>query len=189
MFLSEYITTFISIIVGLAVADLLLSLHRLLRRRSEITWYWIPPALAVFMLLLSLNFWWGSYSWVTSLRTISVLEFSPVLLQVVVLFLFVASVLPDEVPAGLNLQQWYFQNSAYIWTLGAILWALVTAWLGSQRVTSPASITPFLMQEWWNEVMICGAIALVLFRRPWLHSLYVLVAIAGVAWEVSSTIG
>lgn len=91
MVISEYITTFVSIIVGLAVADLLMSVHRLLRSRRRITWYWIPAALVIYMLLLSLNFWWGTYFWVTSLKTISVLQFLPVLLQVVVLFLFVAS--------------------------------------------------------------------------------------------------
>jgi len=141
------------------------------------------------MLLLALNFWWGTYFWVTNLRTISVLQFLPVLLQVVVLFLFVASALPDEVSPGLNLKQWYFENASYTWTLGAVLFAIVTAWLGSRRLSSPGSMGQFVQQEWWNEAMICGAIALAVFKKPWLHSLYVIVAIAGAAWEVSSTIG
>ena len=189
MFLSEYITTFVSIIVGLAVADLLISLHRLLRARKRVTWYWIPPALAIYMLLLALNFWWGTYFWVTHLRTISMLQFVPVLLQVVVLFLFVASVLPDDVPSGLNLKQWYFEEASYIWSLAAILLLLITAWLAAGRMTLGSSALQFIRDEWWNELMLLGALVLTVVKRPWLHSLYVVVAIGGAAWEVSSSIG
>lgn len=188
MSISEYITTFVSIIVGLAVADLLISLHRLLRARAQVTWYWIPPALAVYMLLLALNFWWGTYFWIAHLKSISVLQFLPVLLQVVVLFLFVASVLPDEVPNRLNLKTWYFENASYIWSLSAILSLLITAWLGSDRLTSPTSTLQFLKDEWWNELMICGAVAAATIRKPWLHSSYVFLALAGMMWELGSTI-
>lgn len=36
--------------------------------------------------------------------------------------------------------------------------------------------------------MIIGAIALAVFKKPWLHSLYMIAAIAGAAWAASSTI-
>ena len=50
MTVSEYVMVFNSIIVGLAVADVLFSFHRLLRARARVKWFWITPVLGVLML-------------------------------------------------------------------------------------------------------------------------------------------
>ena len=56
----EYLQTFLAIILGLGIADMLQSLHRLLVGPS-LKWHWIPPlwAIAVFLTMLAgwlLNF-------------------------------------------------------------------------------------------------------------------------------------
>ena len=46
MSVSEYVMVFNPIIVGLAVADVLFSFHRLLRARARVKWFWMTPVLA-----------------------------------------------------------------------------------------------------------------------------------------------
>ena len=48
-------------LVGLAVADLSLSMHRLIRAGRSIKWDWITPVLAFVTLCYILNLWWGFY--------------------------------------------------------------------------------------------------------------------------------
>lgn len=50
MTIGESLIVFMSIIIGLAVADLAFSLHRLLRRGRAIRWDWLMPALALVVL-------------------------------------------------------------------------------------------------------------------------------------------
>jgi hypothetical protein len=111
MTVAEYLTTFVAIIVSLAVADPLISLHRLLRAGSRVRWFWIPSALALYMLLLSVNFWWGNYFRFVRLTQISMIQFLPTLGSLVILFLMLAAVLPDEVPErGLDLKGMVFRE-------------------------------------------------------------------------------
>ena len=46
----EYITVLASIVVGLAIADLATSAHRLLRAGGRVRWDWIAPTAALLML-------------------------------------------------------------------------------------------------------------------------------------------
>jgi H+/Cl- antiporter ClcA len=55
----EYLLALVSILIGLAVADLSSSLHRLLRARRRVRWDWLPLAGAFLVILLILEFWWN----------------------------------------------------------------------------------------------------------------------------------
>ena len=57
----EYSLVLVTIIVGLAIADMLESLHRLLRSRTSIRWHWLPLVAALLVLLTLVQFWWGFY--------------------------------------------------------------------------------------------------------------------------------
>ncbi len=46
----EYITALVSVVVGLAIADMATSLHRLLRNRRRVRWDWVAPLAAVVIL-------------------------------------------------------------------------------------------------------------------------------------------
>lgn len=62
----EYLLALVSILIGLAVADLATCMHRLLRARSRVRWDWLPLASALIVMLLILQFWWGFYRLGTS---------------------------------------------------------------------------------------------------------------------------
>ena len=59
MSVGETVVVFVSIILGIALGDLLLSTHRLLRARERVDWHWLTPALAFFMLMNIIAFWWA----------------------------------------------------------------------------------------------------------------------------------
>ncbi|HEX8385302.1 MAG TPA: hypothetical protein VF576_03905 [Rubricoccaceae bacterium] len=116
----EYLVTFVSIVVGLAVGDLATSLHRLIRAGRAVRWDWLPLATAALATLLILNAWWGFYR--VGARTDYTVfgEFLPVAAPFAVLFLLASAALPDEVgPEGLDLRAFYDANRRYFWGLMA----------------------------------------------------------------------
>jgi hypothetical protein len=179
MTVPEYLTTFVSIIVSLAVADLLISLHRLLRAGSRVRWYWVPAALALYMLLVAVNFWWGNYHTFGGASDVSMAEFLPILANLIVLFLLLAAVLPDEVPEyGLDLKQWYWRNARYFWALNIIGLTLLLATFAATHVRNGPDVIQFLTEKSPNFVLLGGAVLLLFTRRAWVHGIYVAFALA-----------
>jgi hypothetical protein len=117
----EYLFALVSILIGLAVADLAASLHRLLRARGRVVWDWLPLAAALLVMMLILEFWWvfpslGVASTWTHYGAFLVLAFT-----LVCMFLLASATLPDEVPAeGVDLGRYYVENAGYFWGLFAL---------------------------------------------------------------------
>ncbi|MEO0907932.1 MAG: hypothetical protein AAFY07_10430, partial [Pseudomonadota bacterium] len=92
MEVGEYLIVFAAILVGLALADLSLSLHRLMRQGRVIKWHPIVPLTGFIVLCLILNLWWGLYRDFAGVDEIRLLEFLPTVFTVLVLFLLAATV-------------------------------------------------------------------------------------------------
>jgi hypothetical protein len=121
--LFAYLAAFVSIILAIALTDMIQSMHRLLKARDRVRWdpLILLLALTVFILVLGQFFGlWGDARFKT-------LTFNGLLALIAVptVYTFAAfAVLPDEVPAnGLDLRQYYFDNRRYL----AVLLALGTA--------------------------------------------------------------
>jgi hypothetical protein len=124
----EYLLPLVSVLVGLALADLLTSVHRLLRARKRVRWDWLPLAAAVFAALLILDLWWGFYGHLGR-ASITFGSFLPAIAQLVVLFLLTAAVLPDRMPEeGLDLRAFYETTRAYFWLLMVTYMVLIVAY-------------------------------------------------------------
>ena len=183
---SEYVSVFVSIIVGLAVADLLISFHRLLRVGERVRWYWLVPLLATYMLLVIVAFWWGSYTWLLHLRALSMGQFLPTLLAAITIFLLTAAILPDEVPEdGLDLKTWYLQNFRQIWILASLALFLVILFYGEGRITTVDAAVSFAKSQWDDLALLAGSVALVFTKRLRVHELYVVVAVLAMAYSAS----
>lgn len=59
----SYLTTFISLIYGLGVANLLAHIASLIKRGRGADWYWIHTLWCIYLLLLMASFWWTLQSW------------------------------------------------------------------------------------------------------------------------------
>jgi uncharacterized membrane protein YiaA len=188
---AEYVSIFVSIIIGLALADLLISFHRLLRVETPVQWYWLVPALAAYVLLVIVVFWWGTFYWLRHVRTLSIGQFLPTLLTAIALFLLTAAVLPDEVQVGgIDLKAWYVKNSRQIWILASIgllltiIWnaTLLTAVLNARGPVSERQwLLTFAKSQWDNLIMLAAYIWLIFSKRLRMHEAVVVLSLVYMA--------
>jgi len=185
--ISEYVSVFVSIIVGLAIADLLISFHRLIRVGSPIRWYWLVPLLSVYLLLAIVAFWWGSYVWYLHIRTLTMGQFLPTLLAAIAIFLLAAAILPDEIPNGrpLDLKAWYVENSRQIWILASFALLLVMICYAAGSITDRKTAIRFAWSQWENFVLLAGSVALIFTKRLRLHEAYVVLAVIDMAYSAA----
>jgi hypothetical protein len=162
----EYLLTFESIILGMAVSDLAKSLHRLLTAGTRVKWDWLAPLAAAMIFVKIVNMWWSRF---TSGRVAGGLTFEMylgVLMSTVLLYLISASALPDDVPSGpIDLRAHYAAVSRRFWILfvaqGFVI-TLVTLWARHRLVGVPApAFSPI-------DLIAPGALSLIFIRnRAW----------------------
>jgi hypothetical protein len=173
---------FASIIVGLAVADQLVSLHRLLRRRHDVGWDWAALIVALLVLLAQVQGWW---SLAQREGALTIGEFLPMLTQLILMFLLASAVLPDEVPPnGIDLKTYYHDNGSYIWSLFSAAAGLGTAIRIVADVQAGSQPLPLLIERIPELVVLGMIISLIFIRRRWWHAatMLVLVGVGPLLW-------
>lgn len=150
------------------------SLHRLLRKRSQVRWHWVAPLSAVVILIELFNLWWN---W-RSFQGTTLADVAPYLLALVLLFLTAAATLPDEVPEeGVDLGRYFDDNRAYFWTLYA---SYLTVWIGLGTARRLADGEPFA--EVWDAFYLDYASIIVFFvlifvRPRWISGVVLLASL------------
>jgi hypothetical protein len=168
----EYELVLVTIIVGLAITDKLVSLHRLLRSRTQVRWHWLPLVAALLVLLTLLQFWWGFYR----LGRIELWgqygAFLLLLLQLILMFLLACAALPDSERDGLDLAEYYARNQRYFWTLFSMVALMAT--VTNLVVAAPRDLPSILQAKAIPNLLYVGVmLTLALVRAKWVH--YVLV--------------
>ena len=170
MSIAEFVLGFVGIIIGLGVADLLTSLHKLLRAGKRVRWHWATPSLAILMLLVTLVLWWWSFRWFGEIASETIADFLPKFLVLVFGFLMMASALPDEVPdGGIDLREFYLSSRIHLWslmsaTLGAIV---VIYWLDHWTI----GVTRLVAITWPSIVSFALALVATLTPKMRIHAL------------------
>ena len=167
---ADFVLAFVGIIIGLGVADLLTSFHKLLRAGRRVKWHWATPSLAILMLLVTLILWWWSFLWFSELTSETIANFLPKFLVLVAAFLMMAAALPDDVPdGGIDLRQFYFASRIHLWSLMSVTLGGVTLiyfmdnWsVGAERV---------LARAWFPIISLALAVVATLTPRMWVHAL------------------
>lgn len=184
MSVAEYIASFISIMVGLALADLATSLQRLLRAGGHVRWDIFTPASAVLVTAFVINVWWAMFGALNSMGSISVAAFIPDLISLVLLFCLASSVLPDDLPERGDLAAYYDENRKRFWTLFVTYTLWVTAVIavrGSLGGKSGADLIGSIVPN----LLLSGLMLLLLWTpRRVVHLIVValLLAISATAW-------
>ena len=117
MLSGDFAIGLMTIITGLAIADMVASTHGLLMNRNQVRWDWLATLVAVYIFLLIVSSWGISY------RTMGNQMIDPPLWlfvvglsQIVPLYLAARSSLPDAVgEKGVSLAAHYQQVSRYFW--------------------------------------------------------------------------
>jgi hypothetical protein len=97
MDITGYWPTLVSIILGLAVADLLVNLHRLIDARKHVKWDALPLLWSLIVLLWLFNYWWAVATNLDGSQDARVVgHFVLLAIPPIMLFLMAASVLPHD---------------------------------------------------------------------------------------------
>jgi hypothetical protein len=116
----DYAVGLVSILVGLALADVAASLHKLLRQGRSVRWDG-RVILSVAFVIVEITGMWFS---VWAIRSVNAVLWFPfyltLFLEFMVLFLVCAACLPDDAVENRDLEAFYEKNRRYLWSLFAL---------------------------------------------------------------------
>ena len=127
----EYLLLFAAVVLGLAISDLAVSLHRLLNAGKRVRWDALSLLAAALAFERIVVQWW---TWHTASRIASGLTFGMflgVLISATLLFLMAAVALPDEGEGTIDLRVHFASTHRRYWLLFAAQWLtlnVVTDW-------------------------------------------------------------
>ncbi len=158
----EYLLLFAAVILGLAISDLAISLHRLLNAAKEVKWDALPLLAAALAFERIVSEWWVWHSADNLAARFTFGMFLGVLISTVLLFLMAAVALPDEGGEKVDLPAHYARTYRRYWLLFAAQWLtlnVVSIW--AQDAIGQAHVS--LVSAAW--LIFPAAIALALFRQ------------------------
>lgn len=183
----EFALGLFSVLIGLSIADVATSLHRLIRKREMVRWDPLTLAAALFALLMAIGMWfdlWGIRN-ATSVRHFFL--YLGLVAAFFVLFLIAASSLPDESHGPVDLRSYYEQNRRYFWALVSIF-QIIYALLGIHFLTPVLKLIPrpelvVTAVQWGALIVIPGTLMFVRSRSINYLGLTILFAIS--LWHYS----
>lgn len=106
----SYLFVLISIILGLAIEQVLQAYRSMALARERVRWHWLSIAWSAILLLLIVQDWWASFGLVGR-EDWSFAAFAALLLQTILLYMVTALVLPDmPVEGRLDLEEHYYRQ-------------------------------------------------------------------------------
>jgi hypothetical protein len=176
----EYITALTAVLIGLAVADMATSLHKLLRHRRRVKWDWVAPLAALVILVELFGLWWNWRRFDGN----TIAEIAPYFLLLVLMFLAASVTLPDEVPEdGLDLGTYFDDTRGYFWT---VYGTYVTIWIGMwtvEAISEGKGFLDLLRAFSFDYPWIAAAFTLVFVRARWASGLLLVVTLLWLLFE------
>lgn len=171
---ADFIVGLLTIVTGLAICDMIVSLHGLLINRRHVKWDWLALVSAAYVVLAIINTWRMTYAgFQDAQKGPAIWVFLLILMQNVGLYLAARTALPDKVELGEP-----FDLAAYYDFVDRYLWSAI---LASQGVYIVLSILGFITsgrmpyQNLFVQVLVGFPviIALVVWPNRKLHRLVV----------------
>lgn len=179
----DYLMTIASVILGLAITDLAVSLNRLLAAGRRVRWGLLAPLAALMAFVRILYQWWAWYLVRSIADSLTFEMFLGAMVGSVMLFLMAAAALPDKIPEtgpvdlpreyqlhhrrfwSFYLGQWLVLNGLQIWAVlrnpnGHVTWL----WWGYLIGPLIASAL-FIRARWWHATVMIGMIGLYLAQH------------------------
>lgn len=161
-----YLSVLLSIILGLAIAEVLQGYGALLLSRAKVKLYGPPLIWSVMMLLMATQFWWASFG-LAGREHWDFAAFMAVLLQTVMLYMGTTVILPkDFSDQPIDLRAHYYREATPFFTFGLLFLVVgfIKDWLLDQSFVRPLSL-PFM-------AFFTGVTLVALFvRRPRVHEI------------------
>ena len=181
----EYEAIYLGIIVGLALANILASLHKLIEAGTRVRWSWMALATAAYAATHTINEFW--FTWIHHQHDThqTILTWYTSALAFALLYLMCAASLPDDATEGdVDLDQYYIENRKRFWGFSAALHALnLLSWMKAFALSGFAlqflqsGTVPMIA----NAAECAVSLSLVFTRAKWWHAL----VLAGLwAWSL-----
>jgi hypothetical protein len=165
-----YLSVLLSIILGLAITQILKGFRGMLQSRDRVQPYWPALAWAVLLLVIYVQTWWAMFG-LRSHHDWTFGAFAIVLLQTIVLYMLAGLVLPDFFgDQPVNLRANYYAHHGWFFGL-AVLLGFVS--IGKDFVLDGR--LPELRNLAFHIVFIATAGVAAITRREWYHKVMVVV--------------
>ena len=116
----EYALGLFAVLIGLAVADIATSFHRLVRSKAPVVWDPLALLAALYALCTAVGMWFDIWGVRNFTATRHFFFYLSLVASLFVLFLIAAASLPDEAGEANDLREYYARNRRYFWTLVAL---------------------------------------------------------------------
>jgi hypothetical protein len=172
----DYALGLVSILVGLALADIAASLHRLLRQARLVRWDG-RAVLGVVLVIITITGMWFEVWTIRSVKAVLSYPFYlSLFLEFMVLFLVCAACLPDEPEEGCDLGAFYEKNRTYLWLLFALFqMSFFLHWIYFAGLRTQGRTLPFGA---WVGFPLLVFVLLAVIRSRWFHYVALLALIA-----------
>ena len=119
----EYALGLISILMSLALADIALSLHRVMRHCGSVRWDGRVLLSAALVVLTIVRMWFSVWQIREVEIVLGFLFYLSLFVEFMILVLLAAACLPDEATADCDLGRFYDGNRRYLWLVFAVFHA------------------------------------------------------------------
>jgi hypothetical protein len=119
----EYALGLYSVLIGLAIADVAASFHRLARSRAPVNWDPLALLAAFYALVMAIGMWFDIWTVRNVAQTRHFFFYLSMVGNLFVLFLIAATSLPDSPAEDGDLRVYYERNRRYFWLLIALFQA------------------------------------------------------------------
>jgi len=117
----SYLSVLLSIILGLAITQVLKGFRGLMQARARLRRYWPTVAWSILVLVMAVQSWWAMFG-LRHHQDWTFFAFSVVLAQTIVVYLLAALVLPDFFGDGaVDLREHYYGHQRWFFSLLVLL--------------------------------------------------------------------
>ena len=160
----SYLSVLLSVILGLAIQQVLLGYRGLALSRRNIRWYAPPLIWSVLILAMVSQHWWSSFG-IAGRSDWSFALFATILIQTALFYMMAAVVLPD-IPAGqpTDLKAHYYREAPVFFaiTLATILWSVFREYMLEGRLLQPIDLG-------FHLLFLAMTLIALFSRRPRVH--------------------
>src|SRR3954470_20018714 len=171
----DFVGVFYSVVLGVAVAQLMTGVARLVEERQRVRNYWVHSVWVLTVLVGDAGNWWGMWN-LRDARSWHLVAFLLLIALTATIFLMTVLLFPRSPEPGevIDLRNHYYSNSAIFLRANAAAWALAIScnWMF------------YPVQTWLDPSISIPAILIILSlvvaqtQRPLLHGIFSVVTLA-----------
>jgi hypothetical protein len=164
----SYLSVLLSVILGLAVQQVLQGYRALALNRRTVKLYWPSLAWSGIILAMVAQHWWASFSLAERAQW-SFAAFAAILIQTALIYMMAALVLPDvPVDQPIDLKQHFFREQRVFFAVGAatVAWSVIREVALEGRLPLPENLA-------FHAIFIAMALGAMVSRSERLQKMFV----------------